>query len=81
MWYYDVRNTVGQGTGHRSHGIYWKDDIREKRERTNGCLLQKVKRYLKRIYIDGCRYNERLNSKTGDLEDWNVGHTPTKCPK
>jgi hypothetical protein len=26
------------------------------------CLLQKVD--LKRIYIDECRYNERLNSKT-----------------
>jgi len=28
------------------------------------CLLKEVKRDLKRIHIDGCRYNERLNSKT-----------------
>jgi type-F conjugative transfer system protein TraW len=27
-------------------------------------LLQEVKRELKRIHIDGCRYNERLNAKT-----------------
>ena len=28
------------------------------------CLLQEVKGGLKRMYIDGCRYNERLNTKT-----------------
>ena len=33
-------------------------------EQMNGCLLLEVKRELKRIYIDGCLYNERLNVKT-----------------
>jgi hypothetical protein len=28
-----------------------------------------VKRELKRIYIDGCQHNERLNAET-DLEEW-----------
>ncbi len=28
------------------------------------CLLQEVNRELKRIYMDGCRYNERLNTET-----------------
>ena len=27
-------------------------------------FLHEVKRELKRIYINGCRYNERLNAKT-----------------
>ncbi len=28
------------------------------------CLLEEVNRERKRIYIDGCRYNERLNDIT-----------------
>ena len=28
------------------------------------CLLYEIKRELKRIHIDGCRCDERLNSKT-----------------
>ena len=34
---------------------------------TQCCLLKEVKRDLKRIHIDVCRYNERLNAKT---EGW-----------
>jgi hypothetical protein len=32
-----------------------------------GCLLfiKRVKRELKRVYRNGCRYNERLNAETG----------------
>ena len=29
------------------------------------CLLEEVKEESKRIHVDGCRYNERLNTKTG----------------
>jgi len=32
------------------------------------CLLEEVKRELKRIHMDGGRYNERLNSKTEGSE-------------
>ncbi len=32
------------------------------------CVLQVVKRELKRLHIDGCRYNEKLNAETGILD-------------
>jgi hypothetical protein len=32
------------------------------------CLLQEVKQELQRIHIDGCRFDERLNSKTEDAK-------------
>ncbi len=35
-----------------------------KKVMTRSCLLEEVKPDLKRIYIDGCRCNERLNSET-----------------
>ncbi len=31
------------------------------------CLFQEEKGDLKRIQIDGCRYNDRLNAKRRDL--------------
>jgi len=38
-------------------------------------LLKEVKRELKRIHIDGCRCNERLNGKTELRRDLNASHT------
>jgi hypothetical protein len=37
------------------------------KDKTRSCLLFiiRVKRELKRVYKNGCRYNERLNAETG----------------
>ena len=47
-------------------------------------FITRGKRYLKRIYIDGCRYNERLNTETGGSRTphWKSDiHWVTTCSK